>query len=141
MAEMERTLFVGEPTVEQRRYFDLMKQAREVAFNSIAPGRCCAEVDKAVTEFWKSSGCADLARHHVGHALGLEAHEAPFLDQGENTVMQPGMVFSIEPGIYVKGLGGFRHSDTVVVTKAGMERITYYPTDLEALTLTNEITH
>ncbi len=135
MAEMERTLFVGEPTAQQAKYFEIMRQAREEAFNVIAPGRRCSDVDKTVSEFLKSAGCSHLARHHVGHAMGLEPHEAPFLDQGDDTLLEPGMVFSIEPGLYVDGLGGFRHSDTIVVTQTGMERITYYPTDIEFLTL------
>ena len=69
----------------------------------------------------------------MGHSLGLEIHEAPYLDIGNEWVMKPGMVFSVEPGIFVPGLGGFRHSDTVLVTESGIERLTYYPRDLESL--------
>jgi Xaa-Pro aminopeptidase len=137
MAELERTLFVGEPTKEKAKYFDLMLGAREQAFQAIAPGKTCASVDRAVSQFLESNGCKKYSRHHVGHALGLEPHEAPFLDEGDETVLQPGMVFSVEPGIYVEGVGGFRHSDTVVVTDNGAERITNYPTDLNSLTLLN----
>jgi Xaa-Pro aminopeptidase len=74
-------------------------------------------------------------RHHTGHAIGLRYHEGPFLDTGDETSIEPGMVFTVEPGIYVPGLGGFRHSDTVLVTEAGIEQLTYYPRDLEALTI------
>jgi Xaa-Pro dipeptidase len=135
MAEMERTLFLGDPTPEQAKYFELMLQARERAFCAIAPGRSCSEVDQAVSEFLESRGCGRLTRHHVGHALGLEPHEAPFLDEGDSTVLEPGMVFSVEPGLYVQGVGGFRHSDTVVVTQDGAGRLTYYPTDIGSLTV------
>jgi Xaa-Pro aminopeptidase len=65
--------------------------------------------------------------------MGLLNHEAPFFDLGDHTYLEPGMVFSVEPGLYVDGLGAFRHSDTVVVTEDGMERITYFPRDLESL--------
>lgn len=65
-------------------------------------------------------------RHHTGHALGLGKHEQPFFDEHDDTVLEENMVFSVEPGLYVKGLGGFRLSDTVRVTKTGIERITYY---------------
>ena len=74
-------------------------------------------------------------RQHTGHAIGLRNHEAPFLDVGDETVVEPGMVFTIEPGVYVAGLGGFRHSDTVVVRADGIEILTDYPSDLESLTL------
>jgi Xaa-Pro aminopeptidase len=63
-------------------------------------------------------------------------HEAPFFDIGDETMMQPGMVFSVEPGIYVQDFAGFRHSDTVLVTEDGMEVLTYYPRDLASLTIT-----
>ena len=74
-------------------------------------------------------------KHHVGHAIGLRYHEAPFLDLGDQTELKPGMVLTVEPGLYVPKLGGFRHSDTVVITQDGIEILTYYPRDLESLTL------
>lgn len=74
-------------------------------------------------------------RHHTGHALGMGIHEAPFLDVGDATPIQPGMVFSVEPGIYLPGFAGFRHSDTVLVTDDGIEFLTYYPRALEDLTI------
>jgi len=132
-SELERTMFVGEPTAEQARYFELMKEVQEVAFDAIKPGQPCSTVDKAVMEFYEEHGLMETWRHHTGHALGLLGHEAPFFDIGEETIMEPGMVFSVEPGIYIPGLGGFRHSDTVVVTEDGMDFITYYPRDLESM--------
>jgi Xaa-Pro aminopeptidase len=74
-------------------------------------------------------------KHHTGHCIGLRYHEGPFLDSGDPTLIQPGMVFTIEPGLYASGLGGFRHSDTAVITQDGMELLTYYPRDLESLTI------
>jgi Xaa-Pro aminopeptidase len=74
-------------------------------------------------------------RHHSGHAIGLRYHESPFLDLGDQTVMLPGMVFTVEPGLYAAELGGFRHSDTVLITDQGIEILTYYPRDLESLTI------
>jgi Xaa-Pro aminopeptidase len=74
-----------------------------------------------------------MLRHHVGHAIGLEAHEAPFLDRGEEAALEPGMVFTVEPGLYFANLGGFRHSDTVVVTDSGCRSLTDYPKDLDSL--------
>jgi Xaa-Pro aminopeptidase len=74
-------------------------------------------------------------KQHTGHAIGLRNHEAPFLDVGDFTPVEPGMVFTIEPGVYAPDVGGFRHSDTVVVTPDGIDILTDYPTDLESLVI------
>jgi len=132
-SELERTMFVGRPSVEQRRFFDHMLAVQDIAIDAIRPGRPCAEVDKAVRAYFEKHKLGPHWRHHVGHALGILGHEAPFFDVGDTTVIEPGMVFSVEPGLYVEGLGGFRHSDTVAVTRDGVEMITYYPRDLESL--------
>ena len=131
--ELERTMFVGPPEPEQRRWFQLMLGAQETAFEAMKPGRPCADVDRAVHDYFDREGITETWRHHVGHGLGLEVHEAPFLDVGDVRVMEPGMVFSVEPGIYVPGLGGFRHSDTVTITDDGIELMTRYPRDLDSL--------
>ena len=131
--ELERTMFVGPPGPEQRRWFQLMLGAQETAFDAMKPGRRCADVDRAVRDYFDREGITETWRHHVGHGLGMEVHEAPFLDIGDERVMEPGMVFSVEPGIYVPGLGGFRHSDTVAITDDGIELMTRYPRDLNSL--------
>jgi Xaa-Pro aminopeptidase len=132
-AELERTMFVGRPSPEQERFFKLMMEARRAAFENIRAGVRCSDVDRAVRKFFKERGLMEYWRHHTGHGLGLEYHEAPFFDIGDDTVLQEGMVMSVEPGIYVKGLGGFRHSDTILVTRDGFEFITHYPDQLEEL--------
>ena len=78
---------------------------------------------------------ADLQRHHTGHAKSTQIHEAPFLDIGDERTIEVGMVFTVEPEIYINGFAGFRHSDTVAVTPDGVEMITYYPRDLASLTI------
>ncbi len=133
VSELERTMFVGEPNDEQKRYFDLMMEAQEIAFEHIKPGHKCSEVDAAVEAFYEKNNIWEYWRHHTGHAIGILGHEAPFFDVGDHTVMKPGMVFTVEPGLYVMGLGGFRHSDTVLVTETGMEMLTYYPRDIDSL--------
>lgn len=132
-SELERTMFVQEASKEQEKYFDLMCRAQEVAFENIKPGRKCSDVEEAVQQFFKEEGITHLTSHHTGHNIGILGHEAPFLDLGDHTIIEPGMVFTVEPGIYVRGLGGFRHSDTVAVTDSGIEMLTYYPRDLESL--------
>lgn len=131
--ELERTMFVGEPSPEQRRWFGLMLGAQDLALETIRPGHTCADVDRAVRTYCAEQGVMEAWRHHVGHGLGMEIHEAPFLDVGDDRVLEPGMVLSVEPGLYVPGLGGFRHSDTVVVTERGSELTTRYPRTLDAL--------
>ncbi|QQD85337.1 Xaa-Pro peptidase family protein [Jeotgalicoccus sp. ATCC 8456] len=132
-SELERVMFVGEYNNDQEKYFKYMYDAQEVAFNAIKPGEKYSTVEEAVQKYYKETGITDLAKHHTGHNIGLLGHEAPFFDLGDDTIMEPGMVVTVEPGIYVKGLGGFRHSDTVLITETGMEMLTYYPRDIDSL--------
>lgn len=135
ISELERTMVVGSPTAEQQRFFGLMLGAQETALQAIRPGHPCAEVDRAVRAFFERHDLMSYWRHHVGHALGIGIHEAPFFDIGDTTEIRPGMVFSVEPGIYVPGFAGFRHSDTVLVADNGIELLTHYPRDLASLTI------
>jgi Xaa-Pro aminopeptidase len=135
LSELERTMVIGEPSEEQRRLFDHMVALQDIAFEAIRPGARCSDVDRAVRAYYDEHQLWDLWKHHVGHAIGLRYHEGPFLDIGDNTEIKPGMVFTVEPGLYSAEVGGFRHSDTIVVTDDGIEFLTYYPRDLESLTL------
>jgi Xaa-Pro dipeptidase len=135
LSELERTMVIGEPAAEQRVLFDHMVALQDIAFEAIKPGALCSDVDRAVRTYYEEHGLWDYWKHHVGHCIGLRYHEGPFLDIGDNTEIKPGMVFTVEPGLYAAGLGGFRHSDTVVVTDDGIDFLTYYPRDLDSLTL------
>lgn len=132
-SELERTMFVVSATDAQRRLFGHMVAAQDAAFAAIRPGASCADVDRAVRAYYEANGLMPHWKHHTGHAIGLRYHEGPFLDVGDPTVIEPGMVFTVEPGLYDAELGGFRHSDTVAVTGDGIEMLTAYPRDLEAL--------
>jgi Xaa-Pro aminopeptidase len=134
-SELERTMILGAPTDEQRRMFAHMLALQDAALAQLRPGGTCAQVDRTARAYFEEHQLTAAWRHHTGHAIGLRYHEGPFLDRGDGTVLRPGMVFTVEPGLYVPDLGGFRHSDTVVITPDGMERLTYYPRDLESLTL------
>jgi Xaa-Pro aminopeptidase len=134
-AELERAMVVGPPTDEMRRLFDHAVAAQQVAFDALRPGVTCADVDGAVMRYFEDNALEPYWRQHTGHAIGLRNHEAPFLDLGDTTPIEPGMVFTIEPGVYDGNVGGFRHSDTVVVRPDGIEVLTDYPRDLESLTL------
>jgi Xaa-Pro aminopeptidase len=135
MAELERNIFVGKPTDKIVKYHEMALRLQDSALNVLKPGIKASEVDGAVIKMAKELGVYEYLLHHSGHGLGLEAHEAPFLDIGDETVLRPGMVITVEPGIYVPGLGGFRHSDTVVIREDDIEIITYYPRDTETLTV------
>ncbi len=135
LSELERTMFVGDPTPEQERMFAHMVDLQDIAFDAIRPGRTCAEVDAAVRAAFEEHSLWPHWRHHTGHAIGLRYHEGPFLDSGDQTEIRPGLVFTVEPGLYAPELGGFRHSDTVLVTDDGIEILTYYPRDLASLVI------
>ena len=134
-AELERGMVIGPPTDEQRQLFGHVVAAQEAAFAAIRPGATCADVDGAVMRYFEENALLPYWRQHTGHGIGLRNHEAPFLDLGDHTVLEPGMVFTVEPGLYDSELGGFRHSDTVVVTEHGMQALTDYPRDIDSLTL------
>lgn len=132
-SELERTMIVGEPTSEQVRAFDAMLALQARAIEVMAPGVPAGEVELATVRLAGELGVDANLRHHVGHSIGLEGHEAPFLDRGDDAVLEPGMVFTVEPGVYVKDVGGFRHSDTVVITDDGRRVMTDYPRALKDL--------
>jgi len=132
-SELERTMIVGEPSPEQEKAFAAMLALQTRAIEVMAPGVPAGEVELATVRLAEDLGVADHLRHHVGHSIGLEGHEAPFLDRGDDAVLEPGMVFTVEPGVYFKDLGGFRHSDTVVITEDGRRVMTDYPRELKDL--------
>jgi len=134
-AEVERTFFLGEVPEEAKRPFHDMLAARELAYELTKPGNSMSEVDRQVNELFKVRGYTDNLLHRTGHGFGVTSHEAPFLAEGYEREIQPGMVFSIEPGIYLPGIGGFRFSDTLLITETGNQKLTYAPETLEELTL------
>ena len=135
LSELERTMIVGDPTAEQKRAFEAMLALQNRAIEVMAPGVPVGEVELATARLAEELGVAENLRHHVGHSIGLEGHEAPFLDRGDEALLEAGMVFTVEPGVYVKDLGGFRHSDTVVITDEGCRVMTDYPRELKDLVI------
>lgn len=136
-AESERTYFTAEPSAEVRKAFVAMMEARRIAFSMIRPGVRCGELDAAVNEYLRNEGYTgeDQRLHRTGHGLGLGNHEAPWIAEGSQDRLAENMVISIEPGIYLRGVGGIRHSDAVLVTKDGFERLTRFPIELSALVI------
>lgn len=135
-AECERTYFLAPPSKQAKDAFAAMMEARRRAFALVRPGASCAEIDRATRDFLHQEGYAANLLHRTGHGFGLGNHEAPWVSDGSSDVLRENMLISVEPGIYLPGMGGIRHSDTVLVTRDGYESLTRYATDLESLTLT-----
>ncbi|RBI59443.1 aminopeptidase P family protein [halophilic archaeon] len=133
--ELERTLIVGEPSEEQRNYFRIMRESQAIAIDAIEPGVEFSTVEEAVMHYFEEENVLDYVQHHIGHNIGMEGHERPFIDQGYEGTISKGELYTIEPGFYIPGIGGFRHSDTVLVTESGTEILTYYPRDIDDLTV------
>lgn len=129
--EGERTFVLGEPSAQQRRYYEVVRQAQEVGGTHIRPGARCAEVNRACLDVIRAAGLERYLRHRQGHGIGLGMHEPPWLEDGDDTVLEPGMVVSNEPGIYVTGHAGYRISDSMLVTDQAARPFTSYPRSLD----------
>jgi len=112
-----------------------MVEARRRAFALARPGVQCAELDAAANGFLRDEGYGGNLMHRTGHGFGLSTHEGPWVAEGSEDLLEAGMLISVEPGIYLPGVGGVRHSDTVLITEEGYECLTRHPTDLESLTI------
>jgi Xaa-Pro aminopeptidase len=132
--ESERTFLLGEPTPEQRRYYQVVREAQEVGTRALRPGVPCDEANRACLDVIRRAGLGEFLRHRQGHGIGLGFHEPPWVSDGDTTPLVPGMVLSSEPGIYIPGHAGYRISDTVLVTENGPRRLTSYPRDLDEVT-------
>ncbi|PAQ05444.1 hypothetical protein CIT26_30530 [Mesorhizobium temperatum] len=134
-AETERTFFLHRPSAEQAAVFATMLAACNVAYDILRPGVSAHDVDHKVMSFLRSEGFGGNLLHRTGHGIGMGGHEGPLLAEGSDDILQENMVISVEPGIYFRGQGGYRHSDTVLITADGYRKLTDFPSDLESLTL------
>ncbi|QDG94432.1 aminopeptidase P family protein (plasmid) [Rhizobium sp. NIBRBAC000502774] len=134
-AEVERTFFLKEVPEDAKRPYETMMAARELALKLTVPGEMMSRVDREVNALFVKAGYGDNLLHRAGHSMGITGHEAPFLAEGYDRIIEPWMCFTIEPGLYLRGIGGFRHSDTIITTGNGHAFLTGGPTDLSELTL------
>lgn len=125
-AESGCTFVVGEPTADQRRCLEATWACDAAALAALQPGVPCSTVNEAAWNSLRDAGYGEFIRHRIGHGMGVEGHEAPWLSPGDNTPARPGMVFSNEPGIYRPGIDGYRIIDSMVVTAQGAERLSCY---------------
>lgn len=126
-AELERTFAIGTMDARTRLVFDIVEEAQSAAIAAIGPGVPMREIDAAARRIMQEAGYGEYAIHRTGHGLGIEAHEGPYIRWDVDDPLEVGMVVSIEPGIYLPGICGARHSDTVIVTATGHETITDAP--------------
>jgi Xaa-Pro dipeptidase len=133
--EIERTFFLGRVPEAARRPFEAMLEARHRALAIVKPGNLMSDVDRAANESFRSAGFGDNMLHRAGHGIGVTGHEGPFFAEGYDREILPGMVFTIEPGIYLPGVGGFRHSDTIRVDSNGPVLMTKGSIDLQDLVI------
>ncbi|WP_030681504.1 aminopeptidase P family protein [Streptomyces cellulosae] len=122
-SDTSRTVHVGEPTDEERRVHDLVRQAQEAGFRAVRPGVACQEVDRAARAVIADAGYGEFFIHRTGHGIGVTTHEPPYMIEGEEQPLVPGMCFSVEPGVYLPGRFGVRIEDIVTVTEDGGRRL------------------
>ena len=131
--DMTRTVFYQSVTEEQRKVYELVRRANEAAEAMIRPGVLLSDLDKAARDIITDGGYGPNFTHRLGHGCGLECHEPPDVSGASHTPLEPGMVFSIEPGIYLPGKFGVRIEDLVLVTEDGCQVLNQYPKDLQVV--------
>ncbi|MBM7622747.1 M24 family metallopeptidase [Sporohalobacter salinus] len=124
-SDLTRNLIIGAaPTVKQQEVYETVLEAQLAAIDAIEPGKTGAEIDQVAREIITEAGYGDDFRHGLGHGVGLEVHEGPRLAQNKDKELKPGMVVTVEPGIYLSGWGGIRIEDIVVITEEGCDILT-----------------
>ncbi len=126
-SDFTRTVFVGRPEAKHREIYDLVLEAQLAAIDIIKPGLTGKEVDAVARNIISQAGYAEYFGHGLGHSVGLEIHETPSFNTREEMILEPGMVITVEPGVYLPGWGGVRIEDVVLVTNYGVEVLTQAP--------------
>ncbi|MFE7894008.1 M24 family metallopeptidase [Streptomyces sp. NPDC057412] len=122
-SDTSRTVHVGPPTDEERRVHDLVRAAQEAGCRAVRPGAACQDVDRAARAVIDEAGYGPYFIHRTGHGIGVTTHEPPYMIEGEEQPLVPGMCFSVEPGVYLPGRFGVRIEDIVTVTEDGARRL------------------
>jgi Xaa-Pro aminopeptidase len=130
-ADITRTVHVGSPEHDFVTVYDLVVRAQQAGFEASAVGGTAGEVDRAARNVIRQAGFAEYFIHRTGHGLGLDAHEEPYLVEGNNLTLLPGMTFSVEPGVYIPGRFGVRVEDTVAVFEEGPQRFNHATRELQ----------
>ncbi|UCZ52897.1 Xaa-Pro peptidase family protein [Bacillus shivajii] len=131
--DFTRTVVLGEPSEKQLEIYGIVSHALEVSLQNVGPGKVCSELDNIGRSIIKNEGYGENFGHSLGHSLGLNIHEKPAMRSTDDTVLQPGMVITVEPGIYISGWGGVRIEDLVVIREEGIENLTKATKELQIL--------
>jgi len=138
-ADMTRTVILGEPDPRQRAVYELVLGAQQLGVDAVCAGRSSREVDNAARQFIADAGYGDNFGHGLGHGVGVAVHELPSLSPNQETRLKPGMVVTVEPGVYIPGWGGVRIEDMVLVTETGCEILTGADKQLESVTIMHTV--
>ena len=133
--DITRTFFTGKPTALMENVYQVVQEAQAAALEIAKPGRMLKEIDEAARRVIVKAGFGAYFTHRTGHGLGLDVHELPSVAPGSTVIAEEGMVFTIEPGIYLPEVGGVRIEDDVLVTAEGIEVLTQFPKDLASMIL------
>lgn len=133
VSDLTRTFFVGEPPEEFLRLHQLDLEVRRHTLATIKPGVPIGDVDQAAHDYVDSAGYGPCFQARVGHGIGLDAHEQPYIVRGTKAHLKPGMTFTVEPGIFIEGKWGVRTEENVAVTETGVEVLTNFPIELRCL--------
>lgn len=133
VADITRTVAVGEVSDELKEIYAIVKEAQQAAVNIVKPGITCHEVDEAARKVIRDKGYGEFFTHRTGHGIGLSGHEEPYMMQSNDLVLKAGMTFTIEPGIYRPNKGGVRIEDNIVITESGCVNLMSYTKDLITL--------
>lgn len=129
-SDTTRTICIGECSDKMKEVYEVVKEAQEIGVKTARPGIKTSEVDKAVRKYIEDKGYGKYFTHRTGHGLGIDVHEEPYISGISDTILEEGMVFSIEPGIYIEGEFGVRIEDIVVLTKDGCKRLNNHTREL-----------
>lgn len=132
-SDQTRTLVCGKPTPEQSKVYQTVKEAHDLAIEAIRPSIPIGEIDKVARDYIQHQGYGDYFGHGLGHGIGLAVHEDPVVNGENKGLIQEGMVFTIEPGVYIPEWGGVRTEDMILVTSQGAEVLTYLPRELTTI--------
>jgi Xaa-Pro aminopeptidase len=132
-SDTTRTVVVGEPPPGFEEAYSAVQAAQAAAVDAVRPGIAAQDIDRTARAIVDAAGYGDRFIHRTGHGIGLEVHEPPYIVEGDETPLEPGMTFSVEPGIYLEGRFGIRIEDIVTVTSDGVDRLNRSPRDLKVV--------
>lgn len=132
-SDSTRTYHLGQPSTEYQERFQILHTAQQLATDAVKPGVACEEIDAVARRYMTEHGIGDLFIHRIGHGIGMETHEDPYMVTGNTTALEQGMAFSIEPGFYQEGAAGARIEDIVICTDSGVLVLNNRPRELHVI--------